>query len=29
VLCISGSILYSIVLEKKGTPQDVIDDSVK
>ncbi len=29
VLCISGSILYSIVLEKRGTPQDVIDDSVK
>lgn len=29
VLCISGSILYSIVLDKKGTPKDVIDDSVK
>ncbi|WP_026764137.1 TerC/Alx family metal homeostasis membrane protein [Sediminibacterium salmoneum] len=29
VLCISGSILYSIVLEKKGTPKDYIDDSVK
>lgn len=29
VLCISGSILYSIVLEKRGTPKDVIDDSVK
>lgn len=29
VLCISGSILYSIVLEKKGTPQDVVDDSIK
>lgn len=29
VLCISGSILYSIVLDKKGTPNDVIDDSVK
>jgi len=29
VLCISGSILYSIVLEKKGTPKDFVDDSVK
>lgn len=29
VLCISGSILYSIVLDKKGTPKDVVDDSVK
>ncbi|MFN3299262.1 MAG: TerC/Alx family metal homeostasis membrane protein [Sediminibacterium sp.] len=29
VLCISGSILYSIVLEKRGTPKDVVDDSVK
>jgi tellurite resistance protein TerC len=29
VLCISGSILYSIVLNKKGTPKDVVDDSVK
>lgn len=29
VLCISGSILYSIVLEKKGTPKDYVDDSVK
>lgn len=29
VLCISGSIMYSIVLEKKGTPKDYIDDSVK
>lgn len=29
VLCISGSILYSIVLEKKGTPKDVVDDSIK
>lgn len=29
VLCISGSILYSIVLEKRGTPKDVLDDSVK
>lgn len=28
VLCISGSILYSIVLDKKGTPKDVVDDSV-
>ncbi len=29
VLCISGSILYSIVLDKKGTPKDYVDDSVK
>jgi tellurite resistance protein TerC len=29
VLCISGSILYSIVLNKKGTPKDAVDDSVK
>ncbi|MBA4259105.1 MAG: tellurium resistance protein TerC [Chitinophaga sp.] len=29
VLCISGSILYSIVLNKKGTPKDFVDDSVK
>ncbi len=29
VLCISGSILYSIVLEKRGTPKDYVDDSVK
>jgi tellurite resistance protein TerC len=29
VLCISGSILYSIVLDKKGTPKDVVDDSIK
>lgn len=29
VLCISGSILYSIVLEKRGTPKDVVDDSIK
>ncbi|OYY99680.1 MAG: tellurium resistance protein TerC [Sphingobacteriia bacterium 28-36-52] len=29
VLCISGSILYSIVLDKRGTPKDVVDDSVK
>ncbi len=29
VLCISGSILYSIVLQKKGTPKDYVDDSVK
>lgn len=29
VLCIAGSILYSIVLEKRGTPKDVVDDSVK
>lgn len=29
VLCISGSIMYSIVLEKKGTPKDYVDDSVK
>lgn len=29
VLCISGSILYSIVLDKRGTPKDYVDDSVK
>ena len=29
VLCISGAILYAIVLDKKGTPKDVVDDSVK
>jgi tellurite resistance protein TerC len=29
LVCISGSIFYSIFMEKKGVPQDVIDDSVK
>ena len=28
LICISGSIFYSIVMNKKGTPADVIDDSV-
>jgi len=29
ILCISGSIFYSMAREKKGTPKDVVDDSVK
>ncbi len=29
LVCISGSIFYSMVVNKKGTPVDVIDDSVK
>jgi len=28
VVCIAGSIFYSIFMQKKGTPKDVIDDSV-
>ncbi len=28
LLCISGSILYSIVMNKKGTPEDIKDSSV-
>ncbi len=29
LVCISGSIFYSMVVNKKGTPSDAIDDSVK
>ena len=29
MVCIGGSIFYSIVMNKKGTPADVLDDSVK
>jgi tellurite resistance protein TerC len=29
LLCISGSIFYSIFMNKKGTPKDVVDASVK
>lgn len=29
VVCIAGSILYSIVMNKKGTPADIQDDSTK
>lgn len=29
VLCIAGSILYSIVIDKRGTPPEIIDDSIK
>ena len=29
MVCIAGSILYSIVMNKKGTPADELDDSVK
>jgi tellurite resistance protein TerC len=28
LVCISGSIFYSIVMNKKGTPEDVTDNSV-
>lgn len=28
LLCISGSIFYSIFMKKKGVPEDVVDDSV-
>lgn len=29
LVCISGSIFYSMVVNKKGTPEDAIDDSIK
>ncbi|TAH07101.1 MAG: TerC/Alx family metal homeostasis membrane protein [Sphingobacteriia bacterium] len=29
VVCIAGSILYSMVMNKKGTPADIQDDSIK
>lgn len=29
LLCISGSIFYSIFIQKKGTPSDVMDDSIR
>jgi tellurite resistance protein TerC len=29
LICISGSIFYSIFMKKKGEPQDVIDESVR
>jgi tellurite resistance protein TerC len=29
LVCIAGSILYSIFVEKKGEPADVVDDSVR
>ena len=29
LLCISGSIFYSIFMQKKGLPDDVVDDSIR
>ena len=29
LVCISGSIFYSIFMKKKGKPEDVIDESIK
>jgi tellurite resistance protein TerC len=29
LVCISGSIFYSIFMNKKGIPKDVVDESVK
>jgi tellurite resistance protein TerC len=29
LVCISGSIFYSIFMKKKGGPEDVIDESIQ